>query len=435
LEVWRAIKSRRTVRVFNGRKVPVKIVRKLIDAARYAPSACNEQLWRFVVVESLAKRKEIVEKCGTSNLILNPPLVIFVFYHKSRFPNNIESASAAVQNILLAATEEGIATAWIGQSGKQRKLRKILNVPNDFELICEILVGYSDSTPDMPSRTKLDDILFFEKFLGGKVPYSHNPNKWRIKEISDYQKLFCRKTDKGRRVMVVNQSEIDFVRDIIKNNVPKNNIDMLSYDGTFLPFFQDNTDALLLNKETVDYLKSYGVGRKFLIDENLDLKKIKSNSYDGVTLIFKAERLPSDKLVSLYKNVYRILKKQGKFVMVYRNKYSLYGLIYFFIKKFFRDDIRKSGIFSFFGPFKPIKSQRKILREIGFFVDEKKRFIVPPVFSDYYNLLVQYIKTGGNTYLDSTGCHGFINRIILLKSKLTKYTPFFGSIGIIIARK
>jgi nitroreductase len=436
MELWDAIKSRRTVRSFLKKPVPRSLIEKVIDAARYAPSSCNEQLWRFIVVESENVRNRIINECGTSSLILSSPSVIFVFYHNSRFPDNIESASAAVENILLAATAEGLATAWIGHSGNEAKLRKILNVSDDFVLICEILIGYSDKKPAMPPRKQLSEILFFEKDISSEIPKSHNPEKWSIREIAEHQRYFCRKTEIGKEVMVVSDKEKKLVNSVIKKYAKGKLLDILSYDGTFLGEFPEKSDlgSIELSKETADYIKKKR-NVNVVIDSELEFKKLADSSYDTLTSFFKFECLPKKNLKRVFYSAKRILRKGGKFIIVYRKKFSLYGLIFSLIRLAFKDDIRKSGIFAFFGPYQPASGFGMLLKQEGFKVKEYSRYLIPPALENYYLLFLQYAKTGGNTYLDRKIRPGFFSKTIRFFVVIFSKVPFCGSIGVIIAEK
>ena len=166
MDFWKVVESRRSIRSFEEKDIPQPLLEKVLSAARWSPSACNEQLWKFIIVKDKNKLNKLVNDCGVSKLVLNAPVTVFVFYYKNPHPQNIQSASAAVQNILLAATNEGLGSLWIGGSGSDEQIMKFLNIPEDYVFICQILLGYPSNVQRMPSKKELKEIIHYEQFQG-----------------------------------------------------------------------------------------------------------------------------------------------------------------------------------------------------------------------------------------------------------------------------
>lgn len=180
-EVFKTIRQRRSVRDFKDKKVSNDIVKTLIRAAQWAPSSHNHQTWRFVVVRDENKRMKIAkvahEKSGAEGsfdeikkyLGMDAPLQIFVF-NDTRVSDNPEADAvgcyAATQNLLLAATDMGLGTCWQGwplSAGKV--IDEVLNVPEDFEAVATVALGYPDTDPEAPERKhELEEILWFEEY-------------------------------------------------------------------------------------------------------------------------------------------------------------------------------------------------------------------------------------------------------------------------------
>ncbi|HJO06791.1 MAG TPA: nitroreductase family protein, partial [Chloroflexota bacterium] len=103
MELREALVGRRTVRRFLDRPVPRDTVEQLIDAARWAPSACNLQLWEFVVVDDPELRAAIASE---TRFIELAPVAIFATYSHEYTRENyawVQSAAAAIQNMMLMA--------------------------------------------------------------------------------------------------------------------------------------------------------------------------------------------------------------------------------------------------------------------------------------------------------------------------------------------
>jgi len=424
MDLWKVIKTRRSVRQFMKKPVPDNVLNKVLSAATVAPSACNEQNWKFVVVRNKETLKRMVQDCGLSRLVLNAPLTVFVFYYKSPYPQNIQSASAAVQNILLAATNEGLGSLWIGGSGSYSKIKNILQVPDDFDLICQVLLGYSNQTKRSPSRKPLSEIVYHEKFIGENIVTSHNPDKWTLDQIKNHQRFFCSKTTPGTKMMVTSNQERHLIKDILRKHTSGKIVDFFSYDGSLLDCFPVKPLSVDLSKETMNYVKTLKKSKPILIND-----KIPSASL--VTLIFKLESIPKKEYRNLFTKIAQILDKNGKLIIISRKTNSLYSFIHKLVIKSFKDDVRKSGIFSFFGPYYPINVNKLPLDK--FKVRSKNYFFIPPILEQYYYLYKQY-KVGGNTYLDSVKKGTLIAKFLRSLAKLTKNFPF-GSINVTIAEK
>ena len=104
MELNEALLNRRSIRRFKADPIPAETIREVIQAGRLAPSASNRQLCEFVVVDDERVRERICREAGAQKIILNAPVLIVVVYD-NRFNAdhyaNIQSASAAVENMLL----------------------------------------------------------------------------------------------------------------------------------------------------------------------------------------------------------------------------------------------------------------------------------------------------------------------------------------------
>jgi nitroreductase len=147
MELQKAIFERRTVRSFLDKPVSFEIIKELIGAAIYAPSACNQQAWKFILIESSDLKEEICINYG-SPFISQSPSGILVLYRNDvslnyrMYKDHIQSSSAAIQNILLTAFEKGLGACWICDLPSPQHIRKVLNIPRCYEVIAYIALGY-----------------------------------------------------------------------------------------------------------------------------------------------------------------------------------------------------------------------------------------------------------------------------------------------------
>ena len=147
MELTEAIKGRRSIRRYTQDKVSLELLLELIETARYAPTACDRQHWKFIIIESKQIRQEIVDE-GAASFITNP-IGIMVSYSNQTDnpPDHTISASLAIQNILLKAYELGLGTCVVCHLPPKRIIRNILNIPKTYDPIAYICVGYPDERP------------------------------------------------------------------------------------------------------------------------------------------------------------------------------------------------------------------------------------------------------------------------------------------------
>jgi nitroreductase len=144
------INSRRSVRNFTPEPVSKDLIVKIIETAVKAPSACNVQGWQFIAVESEEIKQKLVDY-GGSVIIKNAPVGILALYDNrtknTEYHDNIQSAAAGIENLLLAATYYGLGSCWLCHLPTKRQLRKIFSVPSYFDPIAYILLGHRQKEP------------------------------------------------------------------------------------------------------------------------------------------------------------------------------------------------------------------------------------------------------------------------------------------------
>ena len=162
------IKKRRSIRFFQEKEVDQEIVKKIIESATYAPSACNIRGWRFIIVNSSIKKQEIIDTGGSIN-IAKAPMGILVLYDNrtknTEYADNIQSAAAAIQNMLLTIHNLELGACWICHLPSKKQLRKIFKIPTNFSPIAYIAIGYKKNEPlEIPRKYNLDEIIGFNEF-------------------------------------------------------------------------------------------------------------------------------------------------------------------------------------------------------------------------------------------------------------------------------
>ncbi len=154
--VYNSIIERRTIRKFLQKPVPKKTLSKLINAARLAPSGGNRQPLDYMVIDDAALCVELFKYVRWAGYITPkgipksgemPTAYIIVLEDKPVKSTTVAyDVGAAVQNIMLAAWEEGIGCCWQGAIDRD-KIRELFRIPMDFVIDSVISLGYKAEAP------------------------------------------------------------------------------------------------------------------------------------------------------------------------------------------------------------------------------------------------------------------------------------------------
>lgn len=196
MELWQAIRTRRSIRKFKPDPVPEEAVRALLEAARLAPSGVNLQPWRFVIVKSQEAREKLKEATPLPFVVQAP--VIFVccvdcqVFSKDTVESRVlelkqagalagdfnaeeyarrragEEAAAraylslnaaiAIDHLTLRAVDLGLGTCWV-MMFDQEKVKKALVLEDRYLVTALIPVGYPDQQPAQRPRLSAEEIL------------------------------------------------------------------------------------------------------------------------------------------------------------------------------------------------------------------------------------------------------------------------------------
>ena len=210
-ELEKLIRGRRTIRRWKKESVSDDLIKRAIELATWAPNGGNFQGWRFVVVkdtEVIVKMADAVQLVAdkisswpesihwkedmeryrlNASFFRNAPVCVAVFVSQyiSAFdkaliarescdqeareilacrrsaPTAIQSAAAAVMNLLLAFHQMGLGAAWLGAPlMAKREIERILKVPEELSLVCLVAVGFPGESPQK-GRRPIDEVMEF----------------------------------------------------------------------------------------------------------------------------------------------------------------------------------------------------------------------------------------------------------------------------------
>jgi nitroreductase len=194
LEFKEVVAKRRSIRKFLKDDLPKEALANVLEAGRWAPSAGNCQPWRFVVITdpqikaaiagnctrfskmhwaqfSTERAKYLAARGGSwdKSYMKDIPILIAVCY---RLPERVRdelvlgSVWMAVENMLLAATDEGLGSCVYTFLNRREEyeLKKTLHASKEDRIACLIQVGYKKTEPIPPARKAMSEIVSHDRF-------------------------------------------------------------------------------------------------------------------------------------------------------------------------------------------------------------------------------------------------------------------------------
>ncbi len=161
MDAIKCIRTRRSIRDYADKKVSDSAVKKLLECAMQAPSACNEQPWEFIVVKDRELLDKIPSLSTYAQMAKKAPLAIIICMNpKKEYPfikgYSIQDCSAATQNLLLAAHSLGLGAVWTGikpdEDKKIARIRSVFEIPQHIIPLCIIPIGYPKKKPKAVNR-------------------------------------------------------------------------------------------------------------------------------------------------------------------------------------------------------------------------------------------------------------------------------------------
>jgi len=164
MEFYEVVKKRCSVREYKPDPVPRDVIERIIDAARLAPTARFEQPWEFIVVQDKGMRERIANITDYGKFIAQAPVCVAVVCKDTKY--YLEDGCAATENILLAATAEGLGSCWVAGDKKPYcgEILRLLGVDEGYKLVALVAIGYPAGEVKPKQKRPLEDVLHWERF-------------------------------------------------------------------------------------------------------------------------------------------------------------------------------------------------------------------------------------------------------------------------------
>lgn len=169
MDVSEAIATRRSIRSFKPDPIEKEKLRKLVEAARLAPSALNRQDWRIVTVRNKETLKKLAKICDDQQFVAEADtLFVCCATRTEHIMSGGEKAyrldvAIAMSFIMLQAVELGLGSCWIGAYNQDR-LKRLLRIPDKVRVVSLLAVGYPHYVPGATGRKQLPELIASENF-------------------------------------------------------------------------------------------------------------------------------------------------------------------------------------------------------------------------------------------------------------------------------
>lgn len=192
----RLAQGRRSTRLFEERAVPPEIIRRIIETAMFAPTACNRQLWHFVIITDPEVKEKVsrLGDAGSQSYLYDAPALIAVFYDTTMESRNpcctpYITTGMAIYGLLLAAESEGIGAIYLGGIMEPPGVAKAVNAPPFLQNLGIVCLGYRADDPPAPNIRPVEEVISYNT-CKMKEPLCHpdiRPHVWKLRQLADFR--------------------------------------------------------------------------------------------------------------------------------------------------------------------------------------------------------------------------------------------------------
>lgn len=173
MDLFEILQKRYSCRSYIDKDIDDKILHKIINYASFSPTAGNLQPWNIIVIKNKEKRNSLSIASLNQTWMSQAPIHLVIlgnleyikkFYKVKGELYCIQDCAAFTENILLLATELGLASCWVG-AFDENMVKRELEIPDNFKVYAIITLGYTrEKNPNTKKRYDTWTFTFFEKY-------------------------------------------------------------------------------------------------------------------------------------------------------------------------------------------------------------------------------------------------------------------------------
>jgi len=172
------IKQRRSIRIFQDRKVEKTKIDQIVQAALLSPSSKNNNPWKFILVDDKELLVELSDaKEDGSQFLAKAPLAVVLLADPEQSDVWIEDTSIATTLLIMAAQDLDLGSCWIQirerkhseRVSSEEFIKNLLGIPKNLRVLCMVAIGYpcEEKTEKKIEERKLDEV--YQNYFGNKI--------------------------------------------------------------------------------------------------------------------------------------------------------------------------------------------------------------------------------------------------------------------------
>jgi nitroreductase len=170
VKIIEEIVERRSIRAYSPKTIEPEKMTRILEAARLAPNACNQQDWKLILVKNTAIKSKLVDLASPHQQFLKGTAVIIAacalkptYVMRCGHPAYLIDLAIVLEHIALQAVREGLGTCWIG-SFDEKKAKMVLGIPQDVRIVELMSLGYPEQTPPARARKSMADLVKWDSW-------------------------------------------------------------------------------------------------------------------------------------------------------------------------------------------------------------------------------------------------------------------------------
>ena len=164
------ITQRRSIREYSNQAIEPEKLERILEAARLAPTARNQQDWKLILVKNPDRIEKLVDLATPHQQFLKQAQIIIAacalnpaYVLRCGHPAYLIDLAIVLDHVALQAVREGLGSCWIG-SFDESKAKSVLKVPDPVRIVELMSLGYYDRLPDPRERKPLSDLYKWESW-------------------------------------------------------------------------------------------------------------------------------------------------------------------------------------------------------------------------------------------------------------------------------
>jgi nitroreductase len=170
VKIIEEIVNRRSVREYSPKIIEPEKMARILEAARLAPTARNQQDWKLILVENTDIKNKLVDSATPHQQFLKGAHIIIAacalnpaYIMRCGHPAYLIDLGIVLEHVALQAVREGLGTCWIG-SFDEEKAKIVLGIPQDVRIVELMSMGYPEQIPPGKARKQINDLFKWDSW-------------------------------------------------------------------------------------------------------------------------------------------------------------------------------------------------------------------------------------------------------------------------------